>query len=179
MCPEKDILSAFFDGELDERFVSMIEAHLSECDSCREILAGFEDVRTVLHDAEIPDCAPSKRLAWSFLSDKFSSLYPRPVWKRRLLIPAPAMAAVLLLVLVLGAGLMVSIFNRRDDFGFDTVTRTHFENVQFASFEQIIEYLDARGNGGALIFTLPQDTRLQYLSEPTFIKAADYKRGRD
>lgn len=179
MCPDKNILSAYFDGELDDRFASMVEAHLEECDSCTEVLADFESVRSALREAEMPDFAASKRLTWSSLRNRFSSLYPQPVWKRRLLIPAPAAAAALFLVVGLGAGLLFSFFNRADSNIFDTVTHTRFENPQVVSFEQIIEYLDARGNGNALVFTLPQDTRLQLYSEPTLMKAADYRRGRD
>ena len=179
MCPEKSILSAYFDGELDDRFASVVEAHLQECDSCTEVLADFENVRSALHEAAMPSFAASKRLTWGFLRSKFSSLYPQPVWKRRLVIPAPAVAAVLFLIVGLGAGLLLSFPNRAESNVFDMVTHSHFENPQVVSFEQIIEYLDARGNGKVLVFTLPQDTRLRLHSEPALIKTADYRRSRD
>jgi len=179
MCPDRNLLSSYFDGELDERFSSMIEAHLSECDSCRRILESFETLSSALHQEEIPDTEAGKQRIWSVLQGKFSSLYPAPVWRRRLLVPAPVMVAAAFLVIALGIGLFLSMTVRHQSGVFDTVTSTNFEQAQFVSIEDIIKYLDARGNGQALVFTLPREAKLQFVSEPTLMRAADYKRGID
>lgn len=178
MCPDKSLLSAYFDKELDERFASQIEAHIATCDSCRKVLEGFESVSSVLRGADAPDVASSKTRTWSFL-ERFAQVYPVPIWKRRLQVPVPVMAAAALVVILLGVGLFLTMSTQRQGVMFDSVTRTHIESTQFVSFDKILDYLDERGSGSTFIFTLPQNTKLQFVSEPTLMKAADYKRGFD
>jgi anti-sigma factor RsiW len=179
MCPDKNLLSAYFDGELDERFASQIEAHIEECDSCRQVLYNFGEISSLLCNSYMPSGDPGSARTRDYLETRFSSLYPTPVWKRRLLVPAPVLAAVAVLFIVLGVGLLVSLSTGRENQVFDSVTRTRIEGVHFVTFDQILEYLDARGNGSAFIFTLPQHAKLQFHSEPTLMKASDFKRGRD
>jgi len=179
MCPDKNLLSAYFDGELDERFASQIESHIATCDSCRQTLESYGDVSSLLHAADSPEGAVSRERTWQLLQSKFSSLYPAPVWRRRLVVPAPVLMAAAFLVIVLGVGLILSLSAEKESGVFDSITRTSIEGMQFVSFDQILEYLDARGNGSALVFTLPQDAKLQFFSEPTFVKASDYNRSRD
>jgi hypothetical protein len=62
---------------------------------------------------------------------------------------------------------------------FDNVTETKLQNGDLNSLEAILNYLDSREGIRSSTFNLPQDTKLQYLSEPTLIRAADYQRGKD
>ena len=84
-----------------------------------------------------------------------------------------------IIVVLLGVGLVFSISLPRESNVFDRVTGARFESAEYATFEEIIKHLDARGGGQAFIFTLPHDTKVRYWSEPTLIRAADYKRGVD
>ncbi len=179
MCPDKDLLSAYFDGELDEPFASKIESHIAECVACEHVLDTYNEVSEILRNAEEPDMALSLSRTREFLRGRFSSLRPAPVWKRRLLIPAPVLAAVATIVIGLGVGLGISLSKQSESQVFDSVTGTRIESVQFVSFDAILEYLDARGNGSAFIFTLPREAKFRFYSEPTLIKASDYKRGVD
>jgi anti-sigma factor RsiW len=178
MCPDQNLLSAFFDGELDERFAAEVEAHVVECERCREVLKGFSDLSANLSGETLPGVENVKHAAWSHLRERFSSLDPVPVWRRRFQIPAPVFAGLALIIIALGVGLLFSINADRGSTAFDTVTEARITNSTFVTFEDIIEYLDARG-GQTFVFTLPQDTRVQYWSEPTLVKAADFRRGRD
>ncbi len=179
MCPDKSLLSAFFDREIDEPFNTELETHIAECDSCRRILDDFKTLRDNLCQETLPEALESKQETWQLLRTRFSRLYPIPVWRRRFQIPAPLFAALAFLIILLGAGLVFSMYAPRRSSAFDTVTGTQFKAGEYATFEAIIKYLDARGDGQTFVFTLPQDTKVQYWSEPKLIKAADYKRGVD
>lgn len=176
MCPDKNLLSAYFDGELDEPFASKIAAHIAECGTCEHIVDSYSKVSSILQQAEEPEMASSYGRTREFILDRFAGLQPSPVWKRRLLVPAPVLAAVAVIVIGLSVGLFISLSSQNETPVFDSVTRTRIEGVQFVSFDAILDYLDARGNGSAFIFTLPQDAKFQFFSEPTLIKASDYKR---
>lgn len=178
MCPDKNLLSAYFDGELDDRFSLELEAHIVECDLCSRVLEGFQAVSEALVSEPHPETTESSQKTWELLRSRFSSLYPRPVWKRRLQIPAPVLAAVAALVILLGVGLLFSLNSSREYNAFDTVTAARYETAEYATFDEILNYLDARG-GQAFVFTLPQDTKVQFWSEPQLIRAADYERGVD
>ena len=179
MCPDKNLLSAYFDGELDGRFSSDLEAHAAECESCSEILAGFRVLSNNLVQEPLPETPENMLQTWQLLRKRFSTLYPIPVWRRRFQIPVSVLAATAIMIILLGVGLVVSVYLPRGSNAFDTVTGARFENTEYVSFEEIIRHLDARGGGQAFIFTLPQDTKVQYWSEPTLIRASDYKRGVD
>jgi len=179
MCPDKNLLSAYFDGELDKPFSSQVEAHVAECDSCSRILEEFRALSEHLCQERLPEIQKTKQESWLHLQRRFSSLYPVPVWRRRFQIPAPVLAATAILVILLGVGLLFAVHTPRGSSTFDTVTETRFKVAEYATFEEIIRHLDARGDGQTFIFTLPQDTKVRYWSEPTLIRAADYKRGVD
>jgi len=51
-------LSAYFDGELEGDELKAMEAHLSECEGCRNTLARFGKMRSALHELARP---PRKR----------------------------------------------------------------------------------------------------------------------
>jgi putative zinc finger protein len=178
MCPDKNLLSAYFDGELKPKFSLKLEAHIVECESCTRILEEFRALSTTLNSVPQPEALENKEATWQLLHTRFSSLYPTPVWKRRLQIPAPVIAAMAVLVILLGVGLLFSLNSSRGYDAFDTVTGARFETAEYATFDEILQHLDARG-GQTYVFTLPQDTKVQFWSEPQLIRAADYKRGVD
>jgi len=44
VCPEKQILSVYYDGELPDCFAEKVMLHIDCCDRCREILEGFRKI---------------------------------------------------------------------------------------------------------------------------------------
>jgi hypothetical protein len=83
MCPDKQILSVYFDGELPERFRRTLEDHLASCEQCGKTLASFralsaklfsgesagagaEDGRSAYGDGEI--IASAKERVWAKLA---------------------------------------------------------------------------------------------------------------
>jgi hypothetical protein len=52
MCPDKQILSVYFDGELPARFRRLIEDHLASCGQCGRTLASFAVLSAKLSSGE-------------------------------------------------------------------------------------------------------------------------------
>jgi len=91
-------LSDYFFGELSPADRSATEAHITACVACREELAKFSEVRSVLLSAS-PDEEPPRRIA--FVSDKvFEPRWWQRLWSSasQLGFAASAMLAVAILV---------------------------------------------------------------------------------
>jgi hypothetical protein len=179
MCPERNLLSAYFDGELDHRFGVEVEAHVAECDECAEFLNELGGIHSALMVPDAYQDSVDTLLAWDVLQQRIAVAIPLPLWKRRFQIPVPILGFATLIVVLLSVGLFLSLNSQRAYKPFDTVTRSELEGSELTSVEAILNYLDARGEREASIFNLPQDTKLHFWSEPTLIRAADYHRGRD
>ena len=182
MCPDKNLLSAYFDGELGKPWSLDIEAHVSECNSCRRALDGFQAVRSSLASSTLHEELEHEAQAisgWNLLQRRLAFAFSVPAWRRRFQVPIPVFAGMTLLVIALSVVLLMSFFSQKEYDPFNSVTRAPLEGGEFASVEEILNFLDARGEGRSSTFQLPQDTKLRFWSEPTLIRAADYHRGMD
>lgn len=86
-CDFEEEVSAWFDGELPEADAERVRAHVAGCTSCRQLVADFESVRAsvrALRTVDVEDAATARRF-----------------WRRRVSIPLPA--AAVLVVLFVGA----------------------------------------------------------------------------
>jgi hypothetical protein len=71
MCPEKQILSVYFDGELPVRFKEKVEAHLAGCARCREIVSVFAKLSKAVSSKQ-HDCSAALEGARLRVRDKLS-----------------------------------------------------------------------------------------------------------
>src|SRR5512142_3113022 len=111
MCPDREILSAYLDGEVEAPWSGAIASHLEGCPSCRAQLARMEALRSRLLQAELPaHQEPMERVRRSLLAHDAAQT-PRflPFWRRSLSVPLPLAAGAAVLVLLLAASLMVAL----------------------------------------------------------------------
>jgi hypothetical protein len=103
MCPEKELISVYFDGELPSPWKEKLEVHLETCPECRSTLENYKETQALLHanDVAVPfhpvDEAGVSRLRRRPRTVRYS--YVRSLMTRRLELPLPAAAAAALLVL--------------------------------------------------------------------------------
>ena len=179
MCPDHNLLSAYFDGELDNRWCNAIEEHVAECEQCRGRLAEFSNIRLILLDDGEPEIESLKSNAWKHIQNRKMCLIHPHIWQKRLQVPASLALGLALVVICLSVGLVFSM-SRSDRYDpFNNVTKVQLSGQELSSLEDILKYLDSREIGFSSTFTLPQETELRVISEPTLIRAADYKRGRE
>jgi hypothetical protein len=130
MCPDRQILSVYFDGELPERFRPVVEEHLDSCERCGKILASFAALKTKLSsDGQAENAASScdedfaaaaMERVWAKLSMETEGFprrqaegrrFPqRRLWQKRVSVPLP-FAAVAGLLVVFAAGILVYQFS--------------------------------------------------------------------
>ena len=122
MCPDREILSAWLDGEIDSPWDRALEEHVGSCPDCRARLERLEGVRRSLLESPMPDWRPAmERVRSSLVSRGLASEKTAPVWRRRVSLPVPLAVAAALLVMVLAGALAVSVV--RSSFGLVRITR--------------------------------------------------------
>ena len=52
MCPDREILSLYYDRELPSPWKEKLELHLESCTSCREIMQGYKNLGILLKEEE-------------------------------------------------------------------------------------------------------------------------------
>ena len=82
-CTFEQEVSALFDGELAASEAAAVREHVSGCGSCRAMLGDLESMRTSIRELRAVGAGESAR----------------PFWRRRVSIPAPLAAALVLWML--------------------------------------------------------------------------------
>ncbi len=171
MCPDREILSAWLDGEIDAPWDRALEEHVGACADCRGRLERLESVRRTLLEAPVPDWRPAmERVRSSLVARGLARVPSAPVWRRRVTLPLPAAAAAAVLIILLAGALAVSVV--RSTFGLVRITRqgTSGTEIRIAApvsdLETLLRSLES-GNGTLdEVIVLPKDVRLVPVGEP-------------
>jgi hypothetical protein len=210
MCPDPQILSIYMDGELPSPWKEKMEAHLAECSVCKGNYDNFKKLqehfkkdnhqwRTIVELAERDPQEPlpteqelmekAKEKVWRNLESR-QRLRKFSIWKRRLSIPIPAVAAAAAVIIAV----LTAVTLRGNSFGAsldnNSFANQNIEPVNFFLAEEddpdimpvsdisgILQYLGA-GDSNVIILQLPESKSFSRSGEPAIIRAADYSRSR-
>ncbi|MDR2109871.1 MAG: zf-HC2 domain-containing protein [Spirochaetaceae bacterium] len=182
MCPDRQILSVYFDGELPNPWKEKLETHIETCPECRARLDRYRYlVRSLGETGEqsgaLPTDAVRERI-WENLTRRASaSIPPRALWRRSVSIPLPvaaAAAAILVLaftMIIRGRPWPVQTPDMMmGSIGLD------LQGIAAQNINDVLRYLSDEDNADIVIIRLPESKSFQSLGEPTIMKAADYVR---
>ena len=181
MCPDREILSAWLDGEIDSPWDRALEEHVGSCPDCRARLERLEAVRRSLLEAPVPDWRPAmERVRSSLVSRGLAAERTSPVWRRHVSLPVPLAAAAVLLVLVLAGALAVAVV--RSSFGMVRITRQDSSGTEIriaapvSDLESLLQSIDA--NAGSLedVIMLPKNFPLSSVGQPLMGKETEFSR---
>jgi len=180
-CPNPDLLSAFFDGEVESPWSERIQRHVEACRSCQLTVARLQALRqTLLADEEPPVEGPFERTRQRLQSRRSAGWrhHRRPLWRTRISIPVPAIAAVF--AVLLGMGGLLVFLGTRPNFPFMSIKRqpSGITEVQVAApiedLEQLLKSLGSEPGHEQIIITLPEDTEFLQFGEPRMLRADEY-----
>jgi len=181
MCPDRELLSAWVDGEVPSPWRDTIERHIDACASCAETAASMRRTRDLFAsdasriDAEAARLRVEQRLG--FASARLSAR-PASFWTRRYAVPVPVAAAAALVLALLGLALADS--GRRNAELRMAVQRA-FEATPVATsgmgIESIIDYISKQNAAVNINITLPSDAFGGAAGEPFIVREAEYQVG--
>ena len=183
VCPDRQLLSVYVDGELPSPWKEKMEAHIAGCPACAQRLEAYR--RVSLGKATVAGLEPAQERVWQKLEAAIGRtvLNRTAAWRRNISIPLPAAAAAAAAAIVLMAALAFLVVLR--------VTGTEeMSGIIFASdaeldapgmipasdMEDVLQYLGSRDSGEIIILRLPESRNFVNYGEPAIIKAADYSR---
>jgi len=185
-CPDRQLLSVYFDGELPSPWKEKMEAHVAGCPACARRLEAYRRDSLVAAregDAGLP---AARERVWQKLEQRMGADVPsaRPryaaVWRRSVSIPLPAAAAAAIILIVALAFLVVlRVTSTEGMSGMTFASDAELDApgiIPVADMEDVLQYLGSRDNGDIIILRLPESRNFVNYGEPAMIKAADYSR---
>ena len=203
MCPDRQLISLYLDGELPSPWKEKLETHLSDCAQCRAVLAKYRCLGEVPEKPSAATIEAAQERVWKKLTapalviaetpaeradtDSIKTIYRQKltkVWNRRITLsfPAAAAAAAAIIVVVVFFALAGVGSGRRSlpqesiaavDIGLDDYTVVPVQDMN-----DVLRYLSSQDNGDFMVVRLPENSRFIRTGEPALINAADYSRTR-
>jgi hypothetical protein len=191
MCPDRQILSVYLDGELPSPWKEKMEAHLAECPQCREQLETFALISRRLEGTNGPGgVIPAQERVWLKLSEAESAGRHRPLpvrqglpalWRRTVSLPLPAAAALTAaaaaFVIVLASTWLRQPAAAPESQNPPVAAGIGLDLqgiIPVSDMNGVLQYLGDTDAGDIVIFRLPESRNFKSSGEPTILKAADY-----
>ncbi|MDR1388806.1 MAG: zf-HC2 domain-containing protein [Treponema sp.] len=171
MCPDREVLSVYFDGELDSPWKEKLESHIGKCQSCKGTLERYR----VIKDSLVPvDHAPAMERVWRRV-EAGGTLRHTPFWGRSIRVPLPAAAAAGL-VLALVSALMIlrpPAVVEEPELQLATLGMDVQNLAPVQDMAGLIRYLGSSDGPDMVIINLP-NTTFKSAGAPLMLRAADY-----
>ncbi len=171
MCPDKETLSAYHDGELEGAAAKLIENHLEECVRCGTTTRQYDRLSVSLRSSYEPAFRGDLVASRDHIIARAAIAPPASRWGGSIRIPLPLAAVAAAVIILLTVGLVMS-FQR----GGRVIGIAEGRGEPASLYDYIERYLNTRRSGAPVIFILPDTAPLKIVSEPTFVRAADYRR---
>jgi len=195
MCPDRQIISQYLDGELPSPWKGKMEAHLSSCTKCQNILAEYGTLGENRGKLTAETVMAAQDRVWKKLAGMSVSLASPakpartkdravPLRYRSISLPLPVAAAagfVILIAFIALAGfrpgyqnqvqpqnMLVSVDLGLDDYG----------AIPMQDMNSVLQYLSSMDNGDFMVVRLPESSNFVRSGQPALINAADYSRTR-
>jgi hypothetical protein len=190
VCPDRQLLSVYFDGELPSPWKEKMESHIAVCPHCAEQLRIYKDINLTAGEEETALVSAKERV-WQKLEQDESSapqnssrVFPanRAVWRRRISIPIPAAAAAVVLMALLSFLIGVRATGTLENSGMggamNFASEAEFDMpglISASDMENMMRFFDNSDTGDTIILRLPEFSGFDY-GEPAILTAADYSR---
>ncbi len=177
MCPDKSLLSAYVDGELDPVWKGKIDAHIRTCSACQAVLNKYGALETLLRTAG--EGIRSERMDEVLEAVLSSGRHRQRIWKQSFSIPAPIALAAAALFMILGA-LFFSIIENgsRASSPFYEISSSGSHGTYTSKNLTPFADLASQEEDSDLVISLPETGGFSVSGEPRFLLATEYRRGK-
>jgi anti-sigma factor RsiW len=206
MCPDRQIISLYLDGELPSPWKEKMETHLAACQACHAALAGYRNLGESLRD--LPGAPQGRDLSrdetvlaaqervWKKLTapelvlpagNEGPAIRPftskreggsvKRLWKTTVTLPLPAAAAAA--VIIIAVFLALTGINGRSQPMYQNTMADIVEDqgiFPMQDMNSVLQYLSSQNEGDFMVIRLPESRKFSRIGEPALINAADYSR---
>jgi hypothetical protein len=177
MCPERQILSVYFDGELESPWREKLEKHLEDCPECRGRVEAYGAARRRLFPP-VPEglVKNSGEQVWEKMAITIRPGRTRSkFWSGSISVPLPVAAAAGL-IMALAMAALITLRQPVQAAPDPQLAGLEMQDMIPASdMAALLQYLGSEGSPDMVIIRLP-DTTFKNAGEPQMLRAADYSR---
>jgi anti-sigma factor RsiW len=200
MCPDRDLISAYVDGEVPSPWSERLEDHLGSCPGCAALAKSYallgEDLRAETSDLAFGNAASSgaafdaavargrERLddLLAALPSSGPELQERALKRRRSIsMPLPLAAAAAVLVILLGGATTVLAVRPGKSLPSQAMASGELiprqSLAQPASMEELLHYLDSSQGQVTLTINLPTNAAFGSASQPVIVREGQVLKG--
>ena len=189
MCPDRQLISLYLDGEIPSPWKEKMETHLSNCPQCRAILAGYQNLGESLREFPAGTVEAAQERVWKKLAaqeePRRNTVYRRTikrVWNQCIILPLPAAAAAAVIIIVAFFAL-IGLRAERPAISQESIAAVNigfddYSMVPVQDMNDVLRYLSSQDNGDFMVIRLPEHKKFSRSGDPALINAADYSRVR-
>lgn len=183
MCFDDQVLSAYYDGELEGVWKDRVKEHLETCSVCSSKISSFGRTGRFLSSAALSEKDYRQDEVWERIRRTISTENELGFWSRRVSVVKAAGTAAAVFVIVLGISLFI-VENSGMKGGNPVAeispifSHSTSEVLQTDGTGRFVEFLRTREDPSELYIELPVNRNFRYLGEPQFLREADFVRGR-
>jgi len=168
-CPDKELLSAFFDNEVPSPYREVLEDHIRTCDHCSSVIHKYAKMHEQLLDLQRNEIVPEvNKGVLEFCEKKLKTMPTTPHFH----ITWPVLAAAAAFMLFIGIGLSVLLFtNRTNEIMVEVKPAT---TVSEYSLSEVVDYLSKQQNSRTI--EIPGQLPIETSIQPTIVREADFNR---
>ncbi len=176
MCPEKELLSIYIDGELSKEAMEAVSAHLAECPACEGAVSEYRRVQERLRGEPLPEPdvdSIKKRIAVELEHYRRT---PHPFWTRKVRIGWVAAAASF--AFILGGAFSYTLLRPKslDATSFLESHKSLNVTINVKNMKQLLDILNYQQGIREITIQLPENPQFEFRSEPVFIRASEFNR---
>jgi anti-sigma factor RsiW len=186
MCPDRDLVSAYIDGEVPSPWRERLEEHIGSCPGCAALAAGYSALGEKLRAPESGEAAALARgreRLEALLSDIPEAIHEprsaRTAWRHSVSLPLPLAAAAALLVILLGGATTMLALKPAKGPSIQAVASGELspKQAQPASMDELLRYLEARDGQVTLTINLPSGTTFGSAGKPVIMRSTQVQNG--
>ena len=192
MCPERQLISLYMDGELPSPWKEKLETHLESCPGCRAVISGYSRLRDNIGEPEQARIEAAAERVWNNIPKPAGQPVGNSVrnyqnqgriWRRSITLPLPAAAAAAVLIAAIFLAL-IGVGRGNKTAANDTMAAIMPDYLQVddqgivpvQDMTEVLKYLSSQNYGDFMVIRLPESRRFSRIGEPALINASDYSR---
>ena len=169
MCPEKAILSAYQDGELEGGLKHTVEEHVKNCSKCKKTIAELQAVNSLLHKEEDLHLLRNKEYIKTRVFEYAAVNDRRRFWKRGLTLPVPLAITALALVFFLIGGITFLSVNKSTTPMIAEQVSSQAIEIQAEELALLRKLLESDGVTVQVNMQIPEQKEIKIIGEPQIL----------